>query len=291
MKKVLPIIMLLSAILLITGCSKKEELRPVSIGNLSFEYDANEWKHLESKDENAPLEFTDSHENKISVYVSQESTYQYPMDMIHFYNTMVSGNEDFKVFQEPTKVEVNGNTWYEYGYSYKEGAIVRKVYQRFYGKYYNAASISYTSDEKNYDSGYSNAIKLMSSIKANDVTNDSNEAKAHKFLVGEWEVTGSGYLVLKDDGTYEWYSNSAKDKNNMHSGTYGCDVENPALSLKEGDGIYLVLFPEKLVVDGKAEETQSYKMDYLISFEQKENTEEYQMVNMASYNLYTIRKK
>lgn len=291
MKKILPIIMLFSVIMLITGCSKKEELRPVSIGNLSFEYDANAWKYKESKDESAPLEFTDSHDNKINVFVSQESTYQHPMEMIHFYNTMVSGNKDFKVFLKPAKVEVNGSTWYEYGYSYKEGAIVRKVYQRFYGKYYNAASVSYTSDEKNYDSGYKEAVKLMSSIKASDVTNDANEAKAHKFLVGDWEVTGSGYLVLKDDGTYEWYSDSTKDKNNMHTGTYGCDVENASLSLKEGDGIYLVLFPDKLIVDGKEEEITSYKMDYLISFEQKENTEGYQMVNMASYNLYTILKK
>jgi hypothetical protein len=292
MKKTVRAIFILSALMLLASCSsKKEELKPVSIGNLTFEYDANVWDHKESTTENAPLEFTDSKGNLISVYVSQESTYQHPMDMINFYKTMFSGYDEFKEFLAPKKVEVNGSSWYEYGYSYKDGTTIRKVYQRFYGKYYNAASISYSSTEDNYDTGYEEAVKMMSKIKASDVTNDVNEKKAHKFLVGDWEVKDSGYLVLKEDGTYEWYKDATKDTNNMHSGTYGCDVENATMSLKEGDGIYLVLFPEKLMVNGKAEETKSYKIDYLISFEQKEGVEGYQMVNMATYNLYTLIKK
>lgn len=292
MKKTVRAIFILSALMLFASCSgKKEELKPVSIGNLTFEFDANVWEHIENKAENAPLEFKDSKGNTISIYVSQESTYQHPMEMINFYKTMFSGYDEFKEFLAPNKLEVNGNTWYEYGYSYKDGTSIRKVYQRFYGKYYNAASISYSSTEEDYDTGYDEAVKMMSKIKASDVTNDVNEAKAHKFLVGDWEVTNSGYLVLHDDGTYEWYKDASKDANNMHSGTYGCDVENATMSLKEGDGIYLVLFPEKLIVNGEAEESKSYKIDYLISFEQKENTDGYQMVNMASYNLYNIIKK
>ncbi|MDF2905161.1 MAG: hypothetical protein K0R34_482 [Herbinix sp.] len=289
-KGIQAIIIVLTTLLLFTGCNNKEDLQPVSIGNLSFEYDANVWQYNKSTDEAAPLEFEDKKGNTVSIYVSQESTYQHPLDMIQFFETMVSTNDGFEIFLKPTKIDVNGATWYEYGYNFKDGDVLRKVYQRYYGKYYNAASISYTSTDKNYDFGYDKALKMMSGIKTSDMTNDVNEAKAHEFLVGEWDVAASGYLSLKEDGTYEWYKDSSKDKSNMHYGTYGCDVENAVMSLKEGDGIYLVLFPEGLTVNGSEEEMTTYKMDYIISFDKKEE-EGYQMVNMSSYTLYTLTKQ
>ena len=292
MKKSIPaIIMIISTLLLLTGCNnKKEDLQPVSIGNLAFQYDAAFWQHKKSTNEAAPLEFTDAKGNVVSIYVSQESTYQHPLDMIQFFETMVSTKDNFEVFLKPTEIKVNDATWYEYGYSYKEGDILHKVYQRYYGKFYNAASISYTSTDKNYDYGYEEAVKLMSGINATVNNNDINEAKAQEFLVGEWDVAKSGYLVMKKDGTYEWYKDAKKDKNNMHYGSFGCDVENAVMDLKEGDGIYLVLFPEGLTVDGTEKEMTTYKIDYLISFEKGEN-EGYPMVNMSSYALYTITKQ
>lgn len=291
MKKLFQVLLVISTFLLLTGCSNKNEnLQPVSIGNLSFNYDANVWAHKVNKDQNAPLEFSDTNGDLITVNVSQESTYQNPMDMISFYETMVSTNKDYKVLKDPTKIKVNGTTWYEFGYSYNDGTTNRKVYQRFYGKYYNAASISFTSTAKNYDTGYADALKMMSAIKTKEVSNETNEAKAHKFLVGEWDLGNSGYLVLHDDGTYEWYKDKTKDKKNMHDGTYGCDVQNTAMSLKEGDGIYLVLFPEKLIVDGTKEESTTYKSDYIIAFGTK-TTDGYQMVNMKTYALYTMKKQ
>lgn len=276
---------------MLTSCSnKKEDLRPVSIGNLALNYDANVWEYNENTDQSAPLGFSDAKGNLVNVYVSQESTYQHPLEMIKFLETMVSTNEQYEVFLEPTETSVNGTTWYEFGYSYKDGITIRKVYQRYYGKYYNAASISYSSTEGNYKSGYDEAMKMMSEVKITDVTNDVNEAKAHEFLVGEWDLAASGYLVIKDDSTYEWYKDSTKDKNNMHYGTFGCDIENATLELKEGDGVYLVLFPEVLTINGVAEEPTSYKSDYIISFDKK-GSEGYQMVNMSSYKLYTMIKQ
>ena len=62
------------------------------------------------------------------------------------------------------------------------------------------------------------------------------------------------------------------------------------LELKEGDGIYLVLFPESLTINDVAEEPTSYKSDYIISFDKK-GSEGYQMVNMSSYKLYTMIKQ
>lgn len=288
MKKVIQTLIIISALLLLTGCSSKK--KEVSIGNISFNYDTKVWEYNENPDKSAPLEFSDANGNIINVYVSQESTYQSPLDMINYLKTMISTYNEYKVFLEPTKISVNGTTWYEFGYSYNDGTAIRKVYQRFYGKYYNAASITYNSTEKNYDSGYNKAVKLMSAVITKDIPNDVNEAKAHKFLVGEWDLGSSGYLVLNDDGTYTWYKNNTKDKNNMHYGTYGCDVENASMDLKEGDGIYLALFPEGLIVNGVTQENTINKSDYIISFDKKD-AEGYQMVNMSTYTLYTMIKQ
>lgn len=291
MKKIIQLLFILTTLFLLTSCSKsKDGIHPVSIGNLAFQYDSGVWTYHKSSDEKAPLEFKDKSGNTLSVYVSQESTYQHPMEMITFLESMMTDYDQFELFLSPTKIDVNGTTWYEYGYSYQEGDTKHKVYQRFYGKYYNAASITFRATEKTYEKGYAEALKLMSEIITTDIKNDENEAKAREFLVGEWDLIDRGYLVIMEDSTYEWYKDSSKDKNNMHYGTYGCDVENINLELKEGDGIYLVLFPESLIINGVAEENTNYKNDYLISF-QKNEAGGYPMVHMASYSLATMIKQ
>jgi len=291
MKKPMQTFLILSTLLILTGCSnKKENLQPISIGNLALDYDVNVWEYNENADVNAPLEFSDVNDNLVNVYVSQESTYQHPLELIMLLETMISTYDQYKVFLVPTEITVNGTTWYEYGYSYKDGTTIRKVYQRYYGKYYIAASISYTSTEAHFEAGYKEALKMMSAVKITDVSNDVNEAKAHEFLVGEWDLADSGYLVIYDDSTYEWYKDSTKDQNNMHHGTFGCDVENATMDLKVGDGLYLVLFPEGFLLDGVAQEATSYKSNYIISFDNK-GSEGYQMVNMSSYSLYTMIKQ
>lgn len=288
MKKVLQGLFVLSMILVLTACSKGSP--PVTIGNLSFSYNSKVWEHIKNNDKNAPLELKDNNDNKISFNVSQESTYQHPMAMISFIESLIADAEGFKVFLEPNEITVNGTKWFEYGYIYNVGSTTYKVYQRYYGKFYNAASISYTSTPDKFDSSYDEAIKLMSGITVEDVRNDQNEAKAKEFLVGEWDLNGKGYLVLSEDGTYEWFIDNTKDNNNKHYGTYGCDVENANMNLLEGDGLYLVLFPEGLVVKGANETSLQYKSDYLISLKD-ELPEGYSMVNISNYSLYTLIKQ
>lgn len=287
MKKTLQGLLVLSVILLFSACSKG--FRPVSIGNLSFEYDLKVWEQIKNNTENAPLEFKDNHDNILSFNVSQESTYQHPLTMISFVENLISNHEGFQVFLEPNEITVNGAKWYEFGYLYNEGDTRYKVYQRYYGKNYNAASISYASTAKKYDDGYDNVIKLMSSIKVEEISNEENESKAKKFLVGEWDLNGKGFLVLSEDGSYQWFSDSTKDDNNKHYGTYGCDVENANMNLVEGDGLYLVLFPEGLIINGETDTSLKYKSDYVISL--MDEDEGYSMVNISTYTLYTLTRQ
>ncbi len=287
MKKILQGFIFLSMVFIITACSK--DTVPVTIGNISFSFDEKVWTLVRNV-VNEPLEFADKDDNKLSLNVSQESTYQHPMAMISFIESLISENEGFEVFLEPKEITVNGTKWYEYGYIYKNGSSTYKVYQRYYGKYYNAASITYTSTPELYDSGYDEALKFMSDMKVEEVANEENELKAKELLVGEWDLDGKGYLVLSQDGRYEWFSDASMDNDNKHYGTYGCDVENSNMDMAEGDGLYLVLFPETLVVNGIADTSLQYKTDYLISLEGEES-DGYQMVNLSSYALFNITKQ
>lgn len=287
MKRALQGLFIISIAFILTACSN--EPSPVSIGNLSFNYNSKVWEHIKSNEENAPLEFRDNKNNSIVINVSQESTYQHALTMISFLETLFSDNSSFQVFLEPNEISVNDTNWYEYGYQYTDDTTTYKVYQRYYGKYYNAASISYTATLDNYDAGFDKAITLMSDIKVEEVRNDENEAKAKEFLVGEWDLDGKGYLVLSDDGNYKWFKDTSKDENNMHYGTYGCDIENPTMNLLEGDGFYLVLFPEGLIINGEAETTLQSKNDFIISLQDENNS--YPMVNVSTYTLYSMTKQ
>ena len=287
MKKKLQGLLVLSMVFILTACSKGSV--PVTIGNISFSFDEKVWTIVKNK-ANEPLEFADKNDNKLSLNVSQESTYQHPMAMISFIESLISDHEGFQVFIEPNEITVNGTKWYEYGYIYDDGTSTSKIYQRYYGKYYNAASITYTSTPDLYDSGYDEALKFMSDIKVEEVSNEVNEEKAREFLVGEWDLDGKGYLVLSKDGSYEWFSDSSKDNNNKHFGTYGCDVENSNMNMVEGDGLYLVLFPEALVINGVTDKSLQYKSDYLISLDDEENGG-YQMVNLSSYALFIMTRQ
>jgi hypothetical protein len=287
MKKTLQGLLLVAMVLIMVACKKGSV--PVTVGNVSFSFDEEVWTLVKNV-ANEPLEFADKNDNKISLNVSKESTYQHPMVMISFVESLVSDYKNFQVFLEPNEITVNGTKWYEYGYTFKDGATAYKVYQRYYGKYYNAASVSYVSTTEKYDAGYDEAIILMSDIKVQDVDNKENEEKAKNFLVGEWDLDGKGYLVLSKDGSYEWFRDSSKDSNNMHYGCYGCDVENSNMNMAEGEGLYLVLFPEALVVDGVIDTALQYKIDYLISLEGVDDGS-YKMVNISTYTLYNMTRQ
>ncbi len=108
--------------------------------------------------------------------------------------------------------------------------------------------------------------------------------------MGEWDLGESGYLVMEQDSTYTWYMDSSKDEQNMHRGTYGCDVENAAAGFAEGEGVYFVLFPEVFYAEGKEGKTGSPKYDYLVSTEQQPDGS-YQMLNGSTLVMYDMMKQ
>ncbi len=287
MKKTFKIFLLISIFTLLVGCNNTGK-NHVSIGNISFEYNDDIWTYIESSEENAPIELIDEYDNVLSFFVTEESTYQHPLDMIDLLETLRLNNEDFQVFLQPTKINEDEDSWYEYGYEIDDGTRVHKVYHRFYGRYYNAINISYNSNIDDFDKSFQAAKDLMNSVVMDSKSNEDKENKAKEFLVGEWDLFINGYLILNQNGTYEWYQDSSKDKNNFHEGTYGCDIENEYIGFKEGEGFYLVLFPEELIINGESGQGIGHKSDFLISY--NDDTSNYSMVNISSYKLYSMAK-
>lgn len=291
MKKNLRAFLIISIFTFLVACSKTRGNK-VSVGNISFLYNDEVWTQVGGFDENEPIEFKDEYENSLIIFVTEETTYQHPQEMIDIFETFRINNESFKVFLQPTKIDVKGNSWYEHGYELDDGTTNHKIYQRFYGEYYSAINIRYISNPENYDKNLQAAKELMSTVEIDLLSNKENEDKAKESLVGEWDLSNNGYLILNQDGTYEWYQDSSKDKNNYHFGTYGCDIESKELaffSFEEGEGFYLVLFLEDLIVNGETGGQMGYKSDFLISFDDIES-DDYQMINLSSYRMYPMTR-
>lgn len=294
-----------AVLLLLTGCGaakeeaggnaeaydpEKNSLKQAGLGAMSMLYDDTVWTYAEEESTDASLVFRDKGDSVLGVSCSRESYYQHPLDMLNTAKQIYSTFPGYEEIEAPTEVQIQNDSWYEWVCQYEEDGVETVALQRFYGKNYYAYTVSYVAQKTEYDAGRNEALKVMNSAAMNVPDNAEAEEKAKKFLVGEWDLGDSGYLVMEQDGTYKWYMDSSKDEQNMHKGTYGCDVENAAVGFSEGDGIYFVLFPEVLYTEGKEGMTGSPKYDYLVSLEQQPNGS-YQMLNGSTLVLYYMKKQ
>ncbi len=272
------------------GEKSEADYKQAGLGGLVMMYDDTVWTSNEEGATDASLLFESGDSAVLGVSCSREGLYQHPLDMIRMTEQVYSTYEGYGELNEPEKVEVNGQEWYEWSYCYKENGQVMKSLQRFFAENYYAYTINFVADEKRFDELKDEALKAMNSVVMTVPDNAEAEEKAKEFLVGEWNMPGAGYLVLNEDGTYTWYMDNSKDEANMHTGVYGCDVENSSLGFGEGEGIYLVLFPEKLMMQGKEGTTANAKYDYGISMEQQSDGS-YQMLNISTFAMYQLEKQ
>lgn len=284
-------LMAFMAMTLLAGCGNSSaNYKQAGLGGLVMMYDDTVWTPDEAGATDSSLRFEATENDVLGVSCAKEGMYQHPLDMIAMTKQIYSTYEGYQEITEPKKVEVNDESWYEWSFQYTEGDEVIKYLQRYYGKNYYAYTMSYVSDEAGFGKYKDEALKVMNSVVMSVPDNEEAEAKAKEFLIGEWDMGAAGYLVINQDGTYAWYMENTKDEANMHSGTYGCDVKNDALGFAEGQGVYLVLFPEKLVVEGKEGMTGSVKYDYGISM--NINTDgSYPMINATTFNMYQLMKQ
>lgn len=267
-----------------------DSLKQAGLGALAILYDDSVWTYDETQGTESSMAFTAGDGSLLGISCSKESFYQHPLDMISISSQINSAYEGFEEIEEPAPVTVQGEEWYEWSYKYVENGVETVALQRFYGKNYYAYIISYIAEEKAFETNKNEALKVMNSAVMSVPDNAEGEAKAAKFLVGEWDLGEAGYLALREDGTYAWYMDDSKDEKNMHTGTYSGDVSNAALGFEEGEGVYLVLFPETLYTDGEEGRTANAKYDYAISLEQQADGT-YQMINASTFAMYSMTKR
>ena len=267
-----------------------DTLKQAGLGAMAILYDDSVWTYDETQGSDSSMAFTMDDGSLLGLSCSKESFYQHPLDMIQISSQLNAAYENFEEIEAPTPVTVQGEEWYEWIYQYEENGVETVALQRFYGKNYYAYTMSYIAEKQIYETDKNEALKVMNSAVMSVPDNDEGERKAAEFLVGEWDLGESGYLVLNDDGTYAWYMDESKDEKNMHRGTYAGDVSNESLGFTEGEGIYLVLFPEVLYMDGEEGRTANAKYDYAISLEQQADGA-YQMINASTFAMYDMTKQ
>lgn len=294
-------IICIMTMLLLTGCGKADagasaqeggadNLKQAGLGAMALLYDDSVWTYDESQGGDASLAFTAKDGSLLGISCSRESFYQHPLDMAGIARQIGSSYLNFEEVEEPAEIEVQGDRWYEWTYKYEENGVETVALQRFYGKNYYAYTMSYIAEEKSFEANKSEALKVMNSAVMSVPDNDEAEKKAKEFLVGEWDLGDSGYLVMDGDGTYTWYMDKSKDEKNMHKGTYGGDVVNESLGFAEGEGIYFVLFPEVLYADGEEGMTSGAKYDYAVSLDQQSDGS-YQMINATTFSMYFMQRQ
>lgn len=275
----------------LSGCGQKEkEYKQAGLGGLVMLYDDSVWTSNEESATDSSLLFESGDNAVLGVSCSREGMYQHPLDMLQMTKQIYSTYPGYQELSEPKKIEVNDSSWYEWSCQYEENGQVMKSLQRFFAENYYAYTMVYVADNREFDKKQQEALKAMNSVVMTVPGNEESEEEAKKFLVGEWNMSGAGYLVIREDGTYTWYMDSDQKEDNMHTGTYGCDIENESLGFSKGEGIYLVLFPERLTMEGKEGVTANAKYDYGISLDQQSDGT-YQMLNISTFSMYQLVKQ
>lgn len=297
---------LLGAVLLGTavfaaGCGRSnQQTEPLEandtflIAGLEADYNNTTWVYSESESSDDSMVFYNGNteEALVGIIASRESTYQDPQRMIMHVAEMVCSYDDFEILQYPQAVEVDGDTWYEWMYSYVSGGITTKVLQRCYGENYYGYNMTYMANADSvYDAHLEEALAVMDSARVSAKSNQTNEEAGAEFISGEWDAGDGGYVVFREDGTYSWYMTADMDESNVHYGKYYCDPSNEEL-FDSGDGYYVVIFPEKMTVGGEdAEIDPSFHFMFSASMASDADENDYVMMDVNTLRTYYLERQ
>jgi len=264
-------------------------VKAAGLGDMVVCYDTKEWTLDEGDKDEATITLSTSDGAAVGVSCSKEGNYQHPLEMVYESKSIISSYTGFESLSDPEKITVNGETWYQWNYQFKNGDDTMKVMQRYYGKNYYAYTIAYSATADLYDEHIDAAIDIMDTSIMSVPDNAEKEKEAIDQIAGEWNLGSAGYLLLNVDGTYKWYIDSTRDEDNVHYGTYGATLGSDYLSLSADEGAYIALYPETLVSGGDEGMTGSPIYEYVLELK-PDTTGAYLLTDISDYTTYSATK-
>ena len=115
--------------------------------------------------------------------------------------------------------------------------------------------------------------KPLASVQAKKEVKEEEEAKP--LLTGEWS-SSEGYYLFLSDGTYEWYQNESKDKQNVVFGTW------------EESETQLTMNKKSAFINGKKRDLEGFFTVHAIK---EESNDVISLSNQDTGKTYEIKRK
>lgn len=201
---------------------------------------------------------------------------------------------------EPVPVIVNGESWMKSTitcteYSDYEG-IELYLYHEM-GRQYSIAILYSDITAREESEAVLSSVTFTSIEGAKDLSRASEFASGEDFdieattsmLHGDWAGGIAGHMIFNQDGTFEWFSSSEKDENNVFRGTYR--ITEPLIDIVSGEqnGFVLEMVYSEVIIEGTINEINPENVIRLYEFyETGENS--YRIEDLATVSHYNFEK-
>jgi len=284
--KLLFFVLCLVILLSCTSCKDKIKTKTETFHDMTFTHDTT-WK-VEKKGINQDEYSLQKDDVNIDFHYKNSSTFINPDSEFDTNISLIQDFDNFKILTPSHLVKEKDNNYYECTYQFGVEDYITCITQWCFAKDYEAYQIIYTGEISSYKKYLDDARDILSSVKIAS-SNITHSSEALKKLVGEYDGSESGYLIIHDDYTYEWYQDASFDKNNVHSGTLKCDTQVKGLEIEEGKGYYLALIPDKFIINGKEGENKARQLDFGLVF--NTDNKSIRFINMSNKDVYKFVKK
>jgi len=238
----------------VTPPEEKKTMEKLSLNNISFEYNSEEWAPTIIQVENVDVENTLAlqNENYYIVFTYEVIPQYLSTETIALAMKETYEKQGATILNNPgtDKITINNLEWYPVKYTLNN----RTYYQILFAKDYDTYAISFFTESDSYEEGIKLFDTIIKTIQYTNGTNE-NDDSIIELIKGEWDWGQSGYFVFTDTEVY-LYENSSKNMNNVIIGKYS--VTNGVK--KDGEtkeGITVFTHFEKFTLDG-AEQAINY---------------------------------
>lgn len=222
----------------------------------------------------------------IEVDYKEAAIFSNPYDEFNRTTSFVKDFSNFKIITKPHHVTENDSDYYECVYQFGVQDSLNYISQWFIRDEYISYEITYSGHKESYDKYLEEAKHILTKMSIESKKEVSADV-ALDVVKGEYDGEESGYLILKDDFTYEWYKDSSLDKSNVHTGSFKCDNKVKALDVKEDEGYYLAITPEQFIQNSEKVDSAANQLNFGLIFNTDNSV---RFIDLNTNKLYKFKK-